>query len=140
MDNIGQRLKEIIEAKGLTAIEFSEQVGIQRSSLSHLFSGRNKPSIDLLMKIKRQFPDTDLEWLISGESRKNKSENAAIRNESAFRNENIPVTNVNNTELITDNQNISPIDEENTSKNVKNRKSIKVIIFYDDGSFGEFNK
>ena len=140
MDNIGQRLKEIIEEKGLTAIEFSEQVGIQRSSLSHLFSGRNKPSIDLLMKIKRQFPDTDLEWLISGESRKNESNNAALSHESALKTENIPVTNVNNAELITDNQIISPIDEENTSKKLKKRKSLKVIIFYDDGSFEEFNK
>ena len=140
MDNIGQRLKQILDSKGLNAIEFSEQVGIQRSSLSHLFSGRNKPSIDLLMKIKRQFPDTDLEWLISGESRKSELENTATKNEDAISEENSPVTNVNNLNVSTDNQDITLLEERDSSKDTKRRKSIKVIIFYDDGSFEEFNK
>ena len=140
MDNIGQRLKQILDSKGLNAIEFSEQVGIQRSSLSHLFSGRNKPSIDLLMKIKRQFPDTDLEWLISGESRKSELENTATKNEDAISEENSSVTNVNNLNVSTDNQDIILLEERDSSKDTKRRKSIKVIIFYDDGSFEEFNK
>lgn len=140
MDNIGQRLKQILDSKGLNAIEFSEQVGIQRSSLSHLFSGRNKPSIDLLMKIKRQFPDTDLEWLISGESRKSELENTATKDEDAISEENKPVTNVNNLDVMPDNQDNSLLEERDSSKDTKRRKSIKVIIFYDDGSFEEFNK
>ena len=68
MEGIGIRLKQLLEKMELSPLAFSEQVGIQRSSLSHLFSGRNKPSVDLLLKIKNKFPETDLEWLLTGES------------------------------------------------------------------------
>ena len=66
MEDIGIRLKQLLDEKNLSATEFSEQVGSQRSALSRLFSGRNKPRVNLLLKVKKQFPDTDLEWLITG--------------------------------------------------------------------------
>ena len=55
-----------MDAKNLTATQFSEEIGIQRSSLSHVLSGRNKPSLDFMLKIKSRFPDTNLDWLLLG--------------------------------------------------------------------------
>ena len=52
--------------QGLSASEFADRIGVQRSSISHILSGRNKPSIDFLEKIKTAFPEADLNWLVSG--------------------------------------------------------------------------
>jgi len=140
MDSIGLRLKHYIEEKDLSAIEFSEQVGIQRSSLSHLYSGRNKPSIDLLLKIKKQFPDINLEWLITGEKSHNDLEidnNSSPDSSKALKKD---VTYVNNPNVLTDNQLINLIDNKSGSQSSKNRESIKVLVFYNDGSYEEFKK
>jgi antitoxin component HigA of HigAB toxin-antitoxin module len=50
---------------GLNASAFADKIGVQRSSLSHLLSGRNKPSLDFI-KILDVFPDVDLYWMING--------------------------------------------------------------------------
>ncbi len=56
-----------MESKGLSALAFAEKLGIQRSGLSHIFGGRNKPSLDLILKILEVFPDVSPEWLLKGE-------------------------------------------------------------------------
>lgn len=61
-----KRIKKLMDAKNLTATQFSEEIGIQRSSLSHVLSERNKPSLDFMLKIKSRFPDTNLDWLLLG--------------------------------------------------------------------------
>ena len=65
-NSIGERLKEWINSKELSASDFAKQLQIQRSALSHIFSGRNKPSVDVLLKIKDAYPDISLDWLITG--------------------------------------------------------------------------
>ena len=60
------RINRILKQKKLTASMFADQVGIQRSSVSHIMSGRNKPSLDLVQKILSTFPDISPAWLISG--------------------------------------------------------------------------
>lgn len=61
-----ERFKELLLKLGLSPSEFADRIGVQRSSISHIVSGRNKPSIDFLEKILAEFPDIDLKWLISG--------------------------------------------------------------------------
>jgi transcriptional regulator with XRE-family HTH domain len=63
---ISERIQLLIEKHRLSASSFADRIGIQRSGLSHLFSGRNKPSLDLIMKIIEAFPDTSVEWLLWG--------------------------------------------------------------------------
>jgi len=65
---IHERIKQVIELSGLTMTEFADLLKVQRSSISHLISGRNKPSMDFLEKLVEHFPDIDLKWLISGSS------------------------------------------------------------------------
>ena len=64
--SITNRLKELIESKNLSKSAFAKEIGIQRSSLAHFFSGRNKPSLDFFLKIKNRYPEIDLNWMISG--------------------------------------------------------------------------
>lgn len=60
------RLKEILSQERLTPARFAELVGVQRSSVSHIISGRNKPSLDFLQKILTNFEHISPDWLVSG--------------------------------------------------------------------------
>lgn len=60
-------LEQIMEHYNHTASEFAENVGIQRSSISHFLSGRNNPSLDVIRKILTAYPDINSDWLILGE-------------------------------------------------------------------------
>ena len=60
------RIKQIMELYELTPASFAETIGINRSNLTHLFSGRNQPSLDLAKKILHYYPDIKTEWLIMG--------------------------------------------------------------------------
>jgi len=65
-DDFIKRLEAILEYYSLTASLFADKLGVQRSGLSHLMSGRNKPSLDFVMKIVENFPEVDLYWLLNG--------------------------------------------------------------------------
>jgi transcriptional regulator with XRE-family HTH domain len=60
------RIKKIMEYYELSPASFAEQIGINRSNLTHLFSGRNQPSLELAKKILHFYPDIKTEWLIMG--------------------------------------------------------------------------
>ena len=60
------RFKLLLNQLQLSPAEFADRIGVQRSSISHILSGRNKPSIDFLEKILLVFPDIDIGWLITG--------------------------------------------------------------------------
>ena len=67
MDNFVNRLSFLLEQYEHTASSFADKIGVQRSSLSHLLSGRNKPSLDFILKITEAFPEINLYWLLKGE-------------------------------------------------------------------------
>ena len=64
--DIKERLIKIITSEGLTSSSFADSIGVQRSSISHILSGRNKPSIDFLEKVFAAYPKYNAEWLIMG--------------------------------------------------------------------------
>jgi transcriptional regulator with XRE-family HTH domain len=61
-----KRIEIILDYYGLNASSFADKIGVQRSSLSHLLSGRNKPSLDFILKILEVFPEVDLYWILNG--------------------------------------------------------------------------
>jgi len=62
-----KRIKSLISVKNLSASQFADLLGVQRSSISHILSGRNKPSLDFILKITEHFPAVSLEWLLKGD-------------------------------------------------------------------------
>lgn len=66
MEDFIKRLEAILEYYSISASVFADKLGVQRSGLSHLLSGRNKPSLDFVMKITESFPEVDLYWLLNG--------------------------------------------------------------------------
>lgn len=61
-----KRIKSLISVKNLTASQFADLIGVQRSNISHILSGRNKPSLDFIMKITEHFPTVSIDWLLNG--------------------------------------------------------------------------
>jgi len=60
------RIKLLIEDKGLSSSAFADAADIQRSSISHILSGRNNPSLDVVQKILNKYPDINSAWLLTG--------------------------------------------------------------------------
>ncbi len=60
------QIKEILKKENLSSSQFADKIGVQRSSVSHVISGRNKPGFDFIMKILDAFPGINAEWLMRG--------------------------------------------------------------------------
>ena len=67
--DILNRIKTIIDESNLTNSEFAEKIGVPKSSISHLLSERNNPSLDLVYKISTSFDDITADYLIFGEKK-----------------------------------------------------------------------
>lgn len=68
MEEITQRLKVIMEENGLSSSQMADKIGVQRSAISHVLSGRNKPSLDFILKVLKSFPNVSSEWLLKGQN------------------------------------------------------------------------
>jgi len=62
----GKRIQEIMKFYHVSASGFADAMGVGRSSISHILSGRNKPSLDFVMKITEAYPEAELHWLLYG--------------------------------------------------------------------------
>ena len=86
--DFAKRLGEILEFYSITATAFSEMLQVNRSTISHLLSGRNKPSLEFVLKVLKAFPEVELYWLLNGEGHfptpttKQNSEPSATQNVS----------------------------------------------------------
>ena len=149
-DDFIKRLEIILDYYSLNASAFADKIGVQRSSLSHLLSGRNKPSLDFILKILDVFPDVDLYWILNGKgnfpknSDEKKTEIIAEKTISAptpipqnqiagnlFSSSEIPV--VKNTF-----ENSKPITNENITISTSSNEIDKIVIFYKNGTFKDY--
>tara|TARA_B100001057_G_C22587529_1_gene847642 strand:- start:492 stop:893 length:402 start_codon:yes stop_codon:yes gene_type:complete len=120
------RIEEIINNHQLNASSFAAKIRVQRSAISHVLSGRNKPSLDFLMKIHDAFDEVNLEWLILGKS---STLSLDIENPS---NRIITESTEVSDDIIPDTKIISP----NLLKRVEAPKEI--IYLYENGKFERF--
>lgn len=116
-----KRLQKVMDYYGESASSFAEKIGVQRSSISHILSGRNKPSLDFILKVLSSFPEIDLYWLFNGKGNFPSEEKNEIANEEEKKsNEEKTIRN----QLEIENQ---------TDKTIE-----RIVIFYSDGSFKNF--
>ena len=109
------RLKKVITYYNETATSFSENIGVQRSSISHILSGRNKPSLDFIMKVLSSYNEVDLYWLLNGKGSFPKIENDIV---------------------VETNNSTNPVNDSSINENTAEIE--RIIIFYKDGSFKNF--
>jgi len=72
--SLNERISKVIEYSKLSSSEFADGIDVQRSSISHITSGRNKPSLEFIIKIKSRFPEILWDWLVNGDGEMLKSE------------------------------------------------------------------
>ncbi len=132
------RLRIIIDYYNLSSSTFADAIEVQRSSISHLMSGRNKPSLDFVMKVVDKFPEVDLYWLLNGngnfpKTKKEEELKKTITKKTAEK------PSHKTPSLFAQNE---PMDTQvsNTRFSANGKKLIKVVLLYDDGTFEEFNK
>lgn len=128
---IVSRIEKIRNNHKLTAASFATKIGVQRSAMSHILSGRNKPSLDFLIKIYDAFDDVNLEWLILGETSHlpEKIENKSNSIDNQLNEELNKIVPFSST---SDKKTITP----NLSQNIDAPKEI--IYLYADGKFQRF--
>ena len=64
---MNSRIKRFMEHKGLTSSELADTIGVQRSNVTHVLHGRNKPSFPFISKLLETYPEINAKWLIMGE-------------------------------------------------------------------------
>ena len=130
-----ERILEIMKAKNLTPSQFADEIGIQRSGISHLISGRNKPSLEFIMKVLKRFPDVKAEFLLYGTL---ETENENVEAPMA-ENEIVPKTVAT---LFDQPAFVESKQEQKPFRPVKKerleRKTEKIVVFYDDKTFREY--
>ncbi|TYP98858.1 DNA-binding XRE family transcriptional regulator [Tenacibaculum adriaticum] len=136
------RLKEVLEHYNLTSSTFADTIDVQRSSISHLLSGRNKPSLDFVMKVVNKFPDVDLYWLLYDEGSFPKKKEERKKVEETITEEISKETKIETPTLFSENTITEPEVRKisNTRFSANDKKLLKVVLLYDDGSFEEYNK
>lgn len=148
MDLIKDRIAHIIRAKNLTATQFAEMMQIQPSNVSHLLSGRNKPSLDFLIKLKDLFPEYSFDWIILGKKPITVSEHFQSHKDIIIEPDENPKLFDDNifinkeSQQSEDNRVVENVVLENIADNDKViSKNIKQIVFvYDDNTFEIINK
>ena len=69
-----KRLENWMKLKGLKPSKLADNIKVNRATISHILSGRNKPSIDFIQKLLLSYPDLDANWLITGIGYMNKNQ------------------------------------------------------------------
>ena len=112
------RIIKIIEDNNLTNSEFAEKIGVPKSSISHLLSERNKPSLDIITKISEKFDEITTDYLIFGSSLSKKSQIKPSK------------------DLFSS----SDIDNSKDSVKDSNNKVKSIIIIYENNKFEQIDK
>jgi transcriptional regulator with XRE-family HTH domain len=144
-DDFIKRLEKILDYYNLNASSFADKIGVQRSSLSHLLSGRNKPSLDFILKINDVFPEVDLYWILNGKGNFPKMNPSNENFDSLILNSDSP------TPIDLFSKTEAPIEiEKNLNKTVSKQlpsnmnfeisdEIEKIVFFYKNGTFKIFN-
>ncbi|AOC96796.1 Helix-turn-helix domain protein [Flavobacterium anhuiense] len=148
IDDFVKRLESVLEYYGLNASAFADKIGVQRSSMSHLLSGRNKPSLDFVMKILEVFPDVDLYWILIGRGTFPKSNNeeaietqklsSPILSNQNVENDLFSVVEINSEEEEKRETKKSPVLK-NENFNLEDSEIEKIVLFYKNGTFKAYS-
>ena len=134
----------VMDREGLTPAKFAEEIGIQRSAMSHIMNGRNNPSLDVLVKILERFTYVDSDWLLFGKG--NMIRNLIQNEPDLFTNTpinppEVQVVPENRKEIRVDtpeNGVKQPVIERIIREEKPSRNVSKIMIFYSDNTFDTF--
>lgn len=104
------RIQKIIDKQGISLNAFAQEIGVNRSTVSHILTGRNKPSVEVLQKILKRFPELSTDWLLLG-----------------------------NGGMYAKKESLEASSPSQKSVQVVDKTVEKVVVFYTDNTFQEYN-
>ena len=132
------RLQKIMNYYEINASTLADSLGVLRSSISHLLSERNKPSLDFVLKITEKYPEIDLYWLLYGkgtfpkeEPREEPKEKFPPKKVTPIAPPEIPFPPIEPPQE-------KPIEKNVPLKDIPKKEVQKIIFFYKDNSFEIF--
>ena len=140
------RLQQFINAENITQSELADTIGVARGSISHILSGRNKPSFDLIEKMASCYPALNIEWLITGKGKMYKNHAPVVQEGDLF--DSVEDEN----EVVSEEEIAESMAEMTPSKLVQPRSSTlsrraqsqknqrvisRILVFFSDGTFQE---
>ncbi|MFW5766925.1 MAG: helix-turn-helix domain-containing protein [Bacteroidota bacterium] len=152
------RILQIIKEEGLTNTRFAQEIGVQPSSISHIVSGRNKASIELITKILHRFPGINTDWLMLGKGemyKTNQPERSVqtqnkqattdlfsqpsapeAKPDSPLDQSNEPGINPDPGDSV---KSEDPPPYERRKPSAEQKRIEKIVVFYSDKTFSEYN-
>ncbi|HWV32310.1 MAG TPA: helix-turn-helix transcriptional regulator [Dyadobacter sp.] len=127
--DLTEKIKQILIDKNITPSLFADEIGIQRSSMSHILAGRNKPSLDMVQKIVKRFPDLGINWILDDEPLPATAPAAVHEPVLESRKRAAPAPQPTQPNVVKEKPVVLP-----------EKKIEKVLIFYSDGTFQEFKQ
>ncbi len=136
-NSLKDKIESLIIGLGLTSTRFADYIGVNRPIISHILSGRNKPSLEIIQKIVSKFPELGYNWISDDDSIdmeivdqivKNKDFNALFSSFYSSRESNENKLLDNDTEIA------------NSQAPKNGQKTIqKILVFYTDNTFSQFD-
>jgi transcriptional regulator with XRE-family HTH domain len=142
-----ERIIKFLTQEGLSATKFADEIGVQRSSISHILSGRNNPSFEFIQKILSRYRNINADWLIIGSGQMYKKDEQHNQIHAP-----LPITPPQQPKSV-EQLNIfqSRTEKSVSAEQPKNEKIIsetsitpsrnveKILVFYSDKTFDEFS-
>ncbi|MGM9747567.1 MAG: helix-turn-helix domain-containing protein [Candidatus Cryptobacteroides sp.] len=156
------RLEQFIRAENLSQASFADSINVARASISHILAGRNKPGYDFICNLMNRYPRLNIEWLLTGKGKMYKDASIPTPEPVQTPVATEPQVAKHRNQQIDDSPSVFDVLEDGISdavnetdenikipfntitldkqaqQSVKQRKAVKIIIFYDDDSFQEF--
>ena len=66
MDSVVDRILKICDHLGMSVSSFASSIGVNQVTLNNYKLGKRKPSLELIEKITKKYPQVSAEWLIRG--------------------------------------------------------------------------
>lgn len=141
------RLEQFLAAENISQSQLADTLGVARASISHILAGRNKPGYEFMTNLMRSYPALNIEWLLLG---KGKMYKGPAADNSLNKNELSPVIEEpeETPPSLFDKPESEPETacpptvthpEDNTAHPLEDRKIVKIIAFYSDGTFSELS-
>lgn len=128
---MNERLQQFLVAENISASEFADKIGVARAAVSHVTSGRNKPSFDFITGIINHFPALNIEWLLTGRGRMYKNDIRETTGNLFEENEEMEPVQVLPEPVVPS----APAEETVTPVEGAPKHIEKIIAFYSDNTF-----
>lgn len=131
--DFSNRIQIMLDYYELSAAAFADAIDVGRSSISHILSGRNKPSLDFVLKVVQAFPDVELYWLLNG---KGNFPGTGAKTPNSRKVDTPRKENISAEQIFQEKEENTPLP--GIKQSVGGKEINKIVIFYVDGTFEAF--